>query len=67
MIIIKVKYLRKNSGYLVTFSNSSDIFYFSKRSQFQRDKNGNKVASIYLYQITLDGICITACFNVMTI
>jgi hypothetical protein len=46
MIIIKVKYLRKNTGYLVTFSNSSDIFYFDKRSQFQRIKNGNKVTAI---------------------
>jgi len=38
--------MRKNIGYLVTFSNSSNIVYFGKRSQFQRDKKGNKVTSI---------------------
>ena len=38
--------MRKNTGYLVTFSNSSNIVCFDKRSQFQRDKKGNKVTPI---------------------
>jgi hypothetical protein len=42
----KGKISSKNTGYLVTFSNSSDIFYFGKRSQFREDKNGNKVTAI---------------------
>jgi len=46
MIIIKVKYMRKNTGYLVTFSNSSNIVCFDKRSLFQGDEKGNKVTSI---------------------
>jgi hypothetical protein len=48
----KMKHAYKNPGYLVTSSNSSNIPYFGKRSQFQRDKKGNKVtAALYIYFI----------------
>jgi hypothetical protein len=36
----------KNTGYLVTFSNSSDIALFDKRLSFRREKKGNKVTAV---------------------
>jgi hypothetical protein len=45
-MIIKVKHMRKNSGYLVTLPNSSNIVCLDKRSLLQGDEKGNKVTSI---------------------
>ena len=36
----------QNTGYLVTFSKSSNISYSGKWGSFQREKKGNKVISI---------------------
>ena len=41
-----IKYMCKNTGYLVTFSNSPDIPLFDKGSLFRREKKGNKVTAI---------------------
>ncbi len=46
MMIIKIKHMCKNTGYLVTFSNSLNITLFDKRSQSRREKKGNKVTAI---------------------
>jgi hypothetical protein len=55
--IIKIKHMCKNTGYLVTFSNSSNIGYFGKRSPFQRDKKGNKVTAIlHIHFVPVDGL-----------
>jgi hypothetical protein len=45
-MIIKIKNICKNPGYLVTFSKSSDISLLDKMGSYRREKKGNKVNSI---------------------
>jgi hypothetical protein len=50
IIVIRIKYIYENAGYLVTFSKSSNIAPFDTGSTSQRDKKGNKVtASLHTY------------------
>jgi hypothetical protein len=46
IVIIKIKYICENAGYLVTFSKSSNIAPFDEGSPFQRERKGNKVTAI---------------------
>jgi hypothetical protein len=42
----RIKYMCKNTGYLVTISKSLDIAFFDKKISFQGVKRGNKVTDI---------------------